>query len=143
MSAQAKLRTVVTHLSAYWKRSKALSPRRKGVGWGLHLGVESCCWLLRLPFKSRDPRISSRVPVPSFCLTADWFCAEHCAPRCPLTGKDLIVEPPSSGTCVGARHLHPCSPVSASGCPVWVGGLERMAVSSFCMPSGQDPVSSS
>lgn len=65
MSAYGKLHTVVTHLFAYGKWSKAFSPERKEVGAApggakLLLAVRGCC------FKIRWPRVSSLVAGPFF-----------------------------------------------------------------------------
>lgn len=68
MSAQAKLHMVVTHLFAYWKRSKAYSSGPlKRVGGG-------CTWMEKLWLITRgflstsNIRVFSELVLMSFCL---------------------------------------------------------------------------
>lgn len=52
MSVQAKLHMVITHLFAYWKRSKAYSSGwLKGVGWGTAPGLKSYGLLQEVSFQ--------------------------------------------------------------------------------------------
>lgn len=87
MSVQAKLHMVITHLFAYWKRSKAYSSGwRKGVGGG-------CTWIEKLWFTTRgflsrfNLRVFLELVLMSFCLFDSRFCSAcftvaHRAPRC-------------------------------------------------------------
>jgi hypothetical protein len=126
MSVQAKLHMAITHLFAYWKRSKAYSSGwLKGVGGG-------CTWIKKLWFTTRgflsraNLCVFLELVLLSFCLFDSRFCSArftvaHHAPLCVdvLRAGALIVAPPCFGSTVG-----PGGPPSAHGstsasrCPI-------------------------